>query len=312
MSQKINGLTAEQRGKVYDGLRAEIAGKKPAEGDSSSSGSYPPLVIGVVLGLLTLAFVGAAYPSFWRLVKAGRESFFSTIPNESLANLAGVMTFLLATFLIVVSTVSMRLFFDGTKLQKFWFIPIAVGVGIEALGNYIVVKPDTYTGAHQLFAYLETFGPPVVFAFLALTAERLLLDRVVTRKRNAAELKVSLDEWQQKYELAHENAAWKRKLPTALKNALIEANIEKRPAAVRAMTGAEWKQAVMAEFEDENWFEREEALPAPKPQKIVVERPAQPKPQELPAPTPPSGEDSVTKMRNRMKHNAAQWGNKGP
>jgi hypothetical protein len=305
MSQKINGLTAEQRGRVYEALRAEIAGKKPTEGDSSSSGAYPPIVVGIVLGLLTLVFVGAAYPSFWRLVKAGRESFFATIPNESLANLAGVMTFLLATFLIVVSTVSMRLFFDGTKLQKFWVIPIGVGVGIEALGNYIVVQPNTVDGAHKLFAYLETFGPPVVFAFLALTAERLLLDRVVSRKRNAEALKIALADWNERYELAHENAAWKRKLPTALKNALIEANIEKRPAAVRAMTGVEWKQAVMAEFDDENWFEREE-LPAPKPERITVERPIKVKPQELPAPTPPPGDDKVAKMRDKF----AQWGNK--
>lgn len=294
---KVSMLTEGQRKSALRNAREEIAGDKPVLESVEGSGGQYPFEVKVIVGILmALAFLGAAYPSLVRLFNAGRDAFFTTIPDQTQADIAGVATFLMATFLIILSTVSARVFFNGTLERIAFIIPIGVGLAVEAVGNFIMVRPDLAARSKQTafmwlsatdhaqvaFAWLETLAPPIVVLFIALVAERLILDSVHATHQRKTQYDADLKAWQGRCVDAHLSVEWPKVRANKLREMLRDAN-KRSPAVLRSLTDFDWRMLVMRELDADAWYERAQVHPqtqhdernddpAPMPEPIRIDR----------------------------------------
>ncbi|MBN8594818.1 MAG: hypothetical protein J0M33_23885 [Anaerolineae bacterium] len=224
----------------------------------ASVSQYPRAVNRLVLAGMVVVFIAAALPSFFRLFAAGRDTYLQQNPDAVQAALVGVATFILAEFLVIVSTLTMRVYFTG-RGQLVMAIPITLGICMALVGNWHVAQP------HDLFGWLETLTPPLAVLFMALIGERLILDAIHQRTENERAYQKAAQEWQQAQLSPEQSPQWKGTYATVLRDELIRVNrrLKAGQTAMAAMTTADWKAAVYREMAAENWFETDANVPAP-------------------------------------------------
>jgi hypothetical protein len=196
MQISINALTDEQRLLAKEQARRVVVqgyGAEPTleqfqrplpllpsreDYENRSISEYPAWVTKIIASFMGIVFVAAALPSLFRLYVVGYSYFLEGINNEAMAHIVGFSTFLLAEFLIVLSTVAMRVLFKSAFARAAFIIPIVLGMAMAFVGNWTITQP------HDAMSWLETVAPPIAVLFTAFIGEQLILHNLKTRHAN--------------------------------------------------------------------------------------------------------------------------------
>jgi hypothetical protein len=270
MIYQIRQLTDEERIEAVERARQIVtlaAGTAPTRDKFQHYGAshYPAWFNRLVAVLMAIVLIAAAMPSLFRLYTAGHDYFLHGIDNPLLASIVGISTFLLAEFLIILSTISARVYFTG-RARLIFVVPIVLGLAMALVGNYVIAKPA------DLFGWLETLVPPVAVLFLALIGERLILDAIEARHANERAYQLALASWHAATAQPEHSPRWKAAYSNALKAALISANSRERGATERKaimaeFTTADWRRLIDRELSAEDWYTS--------PEPVVIVNPTQ-------------------------------------
>lgn len=236
---------------------------------------YPAWLIKVIAVFMSIVFVAAALPSLFRLYRVGYDYFYMGIENGIQAQIVGVSTFLLAEFLIVLSTVAMRVLFSSKRARASFLIPIGLGLAMAFVGNWTITQP------HDAMSWLETIVPPIAVLFTAMVGEQMVLHSVKTRyanerayKNDYKAIEIERREQQQAEKLAYQDAVtrwhdatkepeqseqWIQAYANALRSKLIEVNSSGRGKTERveymeALSHEQWIDLIRFEINAEQWF----------------------------------------------------------
>lgn len=262
---------------------------------------YPVWLTKAVGAVMLVVFVAAAMPSLFRLYTAGRDYFGHGIADPVQGAVVGVSTFLLAEFLIVLSTISARVYFQG-RARLLFVVPILMGLSVALVGNWTITQPS------DLFGWLETVVPPVSVVFIALVLEKLILDSIHARHANEQAYQQALVDWktavtdqQTSEEAAYRDAVvawqdmtrdpehapdWTQVYATALREAIKAANAHgtgktARVDLMQSFNGRDWSLLVRREMDADRWYEQIDhvealpevaAAPAPAANPLELER----------------------------------------
>lgn len=196
MNTQINALTDEQRLVAKEAARRVVVanyGNEPSleqfqrplpalpnrdDYENRSISEYPTWVSKLISIFMGIVFVAAALPSLFRLYTVGRDYYLMGIDNEWQAAIVGFSTFVLAEFLIVLSTVAMRVLFKSALARAAFLVPITLGMAMAFVGNWTITQP------HDAMSWLETVAPPIAVLFTAFIGEQLILHNLKTRHAN--------------------------------------------------------------------------------------------------------------------------------
>lgn len=324
--QSLYSLTEDQRLDAKERARALIvrrAGEKPQleqfqrtppprpnrdQYADTFISRYPEWLTKAVMGVMLLVFAAAAMPSLFRLFTAGRDYFSHGITDPIQAAVVGVSTFLLAEFLIVLSTISARVYFTGWSRVLF-VVPIGMGLAVALVGNWTITRPT------DVFGWLETVVPPVSVVFIALVLEKLILDSIHSRHANEKAYQTALRQWQQSVQEQQQaeeqeyrqsilrwqdmtrdpetSADWTQVYATALREAIKTANSHgtgktARVELMSSLNSRDWTLLVKREMKADRWYEMIDQV-----DEVVAEASAEaaPAPVQEPAHALPTIED---------------------
>lgn len=256
--RELRPLTDEERLEAAERARSVILkanSDKPRREQFAdiSISRYPAWFTRLVAVFMVIVFVAAAMPSLFRLYTAGSEYFRHGIDNAFLGSIVGISTFLLAEFLIILSTISARVYFEG-RARFVFVIPICLGLAMALVGNYVVAQPT------DLFGWLETLSPPFAVLFLAIIGERLVLDAIESRHANERAYQQALVDWQAANHDPENSPRWRGAYANALKAMLRDVNSKDRGATARKelmgnLTAGDWRVLVIREMRADSWFE---------------------------------------------------------
>jgi len=227
----------------------------------------------LVGGFMVIAFVASAMPSLFRLFTAGRDYFSHGIDSGWQAAIVGVSTFLLAEFLIILSTIAASTFYRG-KQRLIWVFPVVMGLSMALVGNWVVTKPS------DVFGWLETLIPPLSVLFIALAGERLILESIKTRHANERAFQQAMQAYNQVVNDPEQHSRWQQFHANALKESLQNAQsggrgTKERLEIVQTLTNQEWASLVKRELMADRWcesVESAETVEVPESTIKVVER----------------------------------------
>jgi hypothetical protein len=255
--QMFRALTDEERIAARDRARDVVvlaAGARPSRAafDHASVSQYPAWFTRVVAFFMVVVFVAAAMPSLFRLYTAGSTYFMHGIQSEFLAAIVGISTFLLAEALIILSTISARVYFTGRQ-RLIFVVPVGMGLAMALVGNWFVAQPT------DLFGWLETLVPPMAVLFLALIGERLILDAIETRHANERAYQEAYQQWQAVTASPESSPRFQSAYVNALRDELRRANSSgtgatSRKEAMLAFTFKHWSALVARELAADDWF----------------------------------------------------------
>jgi len=255
--QELRQLTDDERLDAVENARATVTrkiGDKPSRDTFANNtiSRYPAWLTRAVGGVMAIVFIASALPSLFRLFTAGRDYFMHGITDGTQGALVGVSTFLLAEFLIILSTISARVYFHG-RSRLIFIVPISLGLAVALVGNYVIAKPA------DIFGWLETIVPPIAVLFLALIGERLILDAIEARHANERDYQHALTRWQLAVNSPEQSEHWALTYANALRQAIINANTKGTGATARrelinTLTPAHWRLLVIRELRADSWF----------------------------------------------------------
>jgi hypothetical protein len=227
----------------------------------SAVSQYPGWFTRLIALLMAIVFIAAAMPSLFRLFTAGRDYFMQSINEPLQAAVIGLSTFLLAEFLIILSTLAARVYFTG-RARWIFVVPVLMGLLMALVGNWTVVRP------HDVFSFLEAVIPVLTVLFVALIGERLILDSIETRHANEKAYQEALHGWQLATASPDKHPRYMPALANSLKAALLEANSKGAGATARrdlmsSLGNDHWKALVIRELQADEWYGGAAALPEP-------------------------------------------------
>ncbi|MFC1961409.1 hypothetical protein ACFLYO_11955, partial [Chloroflexota bacterium] len=186
---------------MIDGL-----GPPPQRGDyrDQAISLYPRwLTVGVSVMLLVV-FAAAANVSMFRLFTAGRDHFSESINVEWQAAVVGASAFLLAEFMVIVSTIALSVFYEEDDRSRWWLLlPITIGLAMAFIGNWTITRPGT------LWGWLETIAPPVAVLFMGIIVERLALSELARRQSNEAAYQKARSKYEYEATRPREQPGWR-------------------------------------------------------------------------------------------------------
>jgi hypothetical protein len=254
--QGIKGLTIDERAAARQAARAALAkyaGDEPKRTDfQSRAARYPAWMMRLITAAMLIVFVSAAAPSLFRLFTAGRDYFLKGIPDAAQAAAAGAATFLMAEFMVIVSTLVMRIFFVG-RARLLMGAPILLGIAMALVGNWVIEQPS------DLFGWLITIAPPAAVLFMSLIGEKLLLEAIEQRHANEQAYQQALGDWKAAGANPESSSRWAQTYANTLKDALAAKNGRYKAGreALPLLTAEHWKTLVWREMRADNWFDAE-------------------------------------------------------
>jgi hypothetical protein len=236
---------------------------------------YPAWLTKVISTFMVIVFIAAALPSLFRLYRVGYDYFYAGIESGWQATVVGVSTFLLAEFLIVLSTVAMRVLFKSTLARAMFILPIGLGLAMAFVGNWTITQP------HDAMSWLETVVPPIAVLFTAMIGEQLTLHSIKSRYANERAyqqdrraIESERREQQQAEKQAYRHAVtiwhnatnspensefWLSAYANALREQIVRANDSGRGRTERMeylsnLSRDEWISLIRQEIQAEQWF----------------------------------------------------------
>jgi hypothetical protein len=263
----IIGLNDEQRMAAAERARTLVMRSLGAEPQwdmyrRAEVGRYPGWVMRVVGVLMGLVFLASAAPSLFRLFTAGRNYFLQGIDDHGQAVIVGVSTFLLSEFLIILSTISAKIFFEG-RGRFIFIVPVVLGLAMALVGNWTVVQP------HDLFSWLETVVPVSTVLFVAVIGERLLLEAVERQHQAKRAYAEALDKYKRATHDPEAHPKYKQFWANQIKREIIAVNSkgaggQARREYLATITPDQWRDLVNRELTAQDWY-----TPVEEPKHIV-------------------------------------------
>lgn len=270
---ELRPLTDEERIAAQERAREIVilqAGKRPERSSfrDYSISKYPSWFTKLTGLFMAIVFVAAAAPSLFRLYTAGREYFLHGINDQIQASIVGVSTFLLAEFLIILSTIAAKVYFTGRERLLF-VVPITIGLLMALVGNHEIAKPGSF------FGWLETLAPPLSVLVIAIIGERQILAAIEARHSSEKAYQEALAEWAENTARPEESSRYMSAYANSLRAALMSANNRGRSAQEKrelmaTLRGEQWRALVQRELRAEEWYlqtdqEESEQLPPVNP-----------------------------------------------
>ncbi len=245
--------------------------------ESRTISEYPAWLTKVIGTFMVIVFIAAALPSLFRLYRVGYDYYYMGIQNNLQATMVGVSTFLLAEFLIVLSTVAMRVLFKSNWTRSLFLIPIILGMAMAFVGNWTITQP------HDTMAWLETIVPPIAVLFTAFIGEQMVLHSIKTRYSNERayqqdrraieserreqqnsekmQYRDALTNWHNATKEPEQSDYWLSAYANALKTAILTSNDSGRGKSERMeylsnLSRDEWVALIRKEIEAEQWFKQ--------------------------------------------------------
>lgn len=300
-ASKIVPLSEPQRSAALEAARSKIAGTlvladEPVKEafNAATHGHFPPRVTQAITALCVLVLVAAFLPSAMRLHKVGFDAFALVFTHLQSLYFAALCIVLMAEFGEVVFVLG------ASNAQTRWsklgmWAGAAICTAIALSGNAIAVGQHA---GDNLFAFLETFSPPVLVLLISNILKGQILDAIQDRHAAAdafqkahdawaTETAEAKNAWRDAFDNAHLHHSWMRVSANALREALRRANAQ-RTTVLRELTDADWLALVGREMNADAWFERAQPLEVSAP--IIIERTDERTDQPAPRVGLPSGD----------------------
>lgn len=248
--QEIPPLSVDNRAQAIQLARERIAGKKPnrAEYDQRER-RYPTWLTWSLNagGVLLLLFVFV--PSAIRVYHAGYSVGGQAISDEASRVAFGICAVMMAEIgQILFSVMAAKTL---TRWQTHAFNFGALVCTLFALGGNAWVS-----GNHafsNMFAFLETFAPPVLTLITAYVFKQQILDALGGRTEADNRFNSDLAAWEELFDKAHLQSDWRRIAANALRDAINVAE-KRRPKFMAGVTREQWQALIDREWDAENWY----------------------------------------------------------
>lgn len=232
---------------------------------------FPPWVGRRVIQLILVVLVAASALTVFRQFTVGRDYFrFGqlqtgvTTPNGSALTpvsgindhwqgvIAGVATALLGEFIVMLSIIAAKVYFEG-KARAWFAVPVVLGMAMTLVGNWVVEKP------HDLFGFLMTITPPITVMFLSFIIERLMFVAIETKHAADTAYRAAKAEYEQKTSQPQMSEGYRVAYANALRKAIFAANVKGQGATARrelmlTFTNTEWRALVGREMSADDWL----------------------------------------------------------
>lgn len=246
---KVNALTQEQRDSAYDAARKRIVGQPPQEQSTVVDGRFPKWVSTTVTGLCMVMLCVAFLPSAMRLNAIAIETNSEIMQHLTSIYLAAVATVMMAEIGQIIFSLAAAI--NDSRWQRYMLLfgalvctLIALSGNAVAMGNYAF---------RNVFAFLETFAPPVLVLIVAQILKTQMLHATEAKHANKRTYAIALSTWNAAYATANNADAWENVLANALRDALRAANRQSK-AVLRDLTNADWRALIIRERNAEEWW----------------------------------------------------------
>lgn len=247
---KVNPLTQEQRDAAYASASLRIAGAKPQQADYERSdfAKYSAKTVQLINWTMNVVMLAAFIPSAVRIFAAAFDASLA-FADAPFAGIIGVCSVLLAEAGQVAFTMSMSI--ADSQTQRLALRIASWGCTAFALvGNAHIAEPWKHAYA---FSWLEAFLPPALVLIAANVRKTQALHLDAERFSAHQRFQEALSLWQQRFDNAHDHAAWERELANALRDALRSANKSSK-AVLRELTLSDWHSLILRERNAEEWW----------------------------------------------------------
>jgi len=275
LESKMNGLLVlnpEQhqhaKNQAMDILKKSTQGKPVrADYNSINESEYPQWFTPVAGLFILFVFASAGIFSFLRVYESGYVYFLGKfaeqngvttaidltkftggINNPQQAALAGVLGFILAEFMIIVSVVTSHTIAKGKRgLQVALVIPVLIGGLIALFGNIVIEQP------HDIFSWGVTISPPVVAIIFSHILSTLFLYSLVARTKNSADFKQALDVWTMAHNKPESHPDFQKHFIAYLKTEIVNANVlgnggKARKSILDSLSYTDWRSVIKREL----------------------------------------------------------------
>lgn len=244
-------------------IRHDLTKPEESEFEYVSASSYPVWLIWGVLILLAIVILAGANISIIRVYKAGYDRHISIGASpEWQAQLIGISTFILAEFMVIVSTIAYGTLFKGPS-KRVMLIPIFLGLLMSILGNWVVADPDfTSLTAMSYWEITDTLVPPVSLMFMAIILERVITQSIKERFDKLRVFDQAMKEYLRINNMPESHPDYRIKLANSVRRSLTKSNSrgnnsEARIEYMENLEPWEWSDLVMREIEPEHWLNQD-------------------------------------------------------
>lgn len=247
---RINALRDDERAAAYERAKQRIAGRKPTQDDFMQERyeKYPKAFSFTILALSGVMLIAAYLPSAMRIHAIALDT--SVITEAASRYVAALCIVLLSESGQIAMSLA-----SANAPQRSQRIGFAFGAWICTLialsGN--AVASDSYA-TQDVFAFLETFAPPVLTLITAEVLKSQALNAIADRHQAHTQYELALAQWKRSVADAEQDTAWRRTLANVVKDALRDANKSSK-AALRELTSEDWYALVLRERNAGEWVD---------------------------------------------------------
>lgn len=266
---RVNALRDDERDAAYERAKQRIAGRKPTQDEFMMHrvSKYPKQFVIAIVFLSGLMLVAAYLPSAMRIHSVALENYGKVISQAMSMYVAALCIVLMSeTGQIVFSLASATTDADKQKQRIGFTLGAWVCTAIALSGN-AVASGDHAT--QDVFAFLETFAPPVLTLITAEVLKSQMLNTIADRHQARTQYELALEAWKRSVADAEHDAAWKRTLANVVKDALRDAN-RRSKAMLRDLTSEDWYALVLRERNAGEWVDAVERRLESARQRIAV------------------------------------------
>ena len=265
---KMRALFEPERDKAWKTARDRAAGD---EIDASTfkvtvPGKYPPWLIAASLILCIIVLVAAFQVSAYKLYQAGAETFCDAVGradgisnptlDELMANdyrcpVVGTTMVIMAETGQIVFFIALAVLATNETARKIFWSGVGLSTLIALIGNAHVSSPWNHGGF--AFAYLQTFGPPLLVMAIGYVLKETALFFIENRRERLSKLEMAITARQAIYDKPASHPDWYRIYSQALRDAIKKANSREK-IAIRELTSDEWAWLVRREWQNEQWM----------------------------------------------------------
>lgn len=246
---KINALTQEQRDAAYNAARSRIVGPQPQRESGTPEGRFPKWVSQSVTGLCFAMLCVAFLPSAMRLNSIAIMTNAEIMQHATSIYVAAIATVAMAEIGQIIFSLAAAI--NDAKWQKRLLLSGALICTLIALsGNANAMGSHAF---ESLFAFLDTFAPPVLVLIAAQILKTQMLHATEARHANKRNYEIAIARWNAAYATANNADAWNEVLANSLRDALRAANRQSK-AVLRELTNADWRELIIRERNAEEWW----------------------------------------------------------
>ena len=246
---RINSLTQEQRDAAYNAARNRIAGAQPQRESSTPDSRFPKWVSQSVTGLCFAMLCVAFLPSAMRLNAIAIHTNAEIMQHATSVYVAAIATVAMAEIGQIIFSLAAAI--NDARWQKYLLSFGALICTLIALsGNANAMGTHAF---ENLFAFLDTFAPPVLVLIAAQILKTQMLHATEATHANKRSFESATQAWNAAYANAHLTQEWSDVLANCLRDALRAANKQSK-VVLRDLTNADWRALVINERNAEEWY----------------------------------------------------------